>query len=213
MSDNEKKLIYILLVIIAVFSGILIIRLNLTPKFDLELYDEIYSEYDEILKNAEETQKKEIASDENIGTERNITYVYTGLTSSRSQYKVAGEIMIPKVKVVYPVVNETTDENLKIAPTKFAGPKMNEVGNFCIVGHNYKNNQFFSKISQLEENDQVYLTSNNGKKLTYSVYDKYEVYEKDLSCTSQETNGKIEATLITCTKNKKNRLIVKCRVM
>lgn len=207
MSDNEKKLIYILLVIIVVFSGILIIKINIAPKYDPELYDEIYSEYDDILKVAENATED---SNDSTGTERNITYIHTGLNSSGTQYKVAGEIMIPKLKIVYPVVNDTTDENLKIAPTKFAGPNMNEIGNFCIVGHNYKNNQFFSKLSQLEANDQVCLTSNNGKKINYKVYDMYEVYEKDLSCTSQDTGGKIEATLITCTSNKKNRLIIKC---
>ena len=40
--------------------------------------------------------------------------------------------------------------------------------------------------------------------MTYYVYDKYEINDNDMSCTSQETNGKIELTLITCT-SKKNK--------
>ena len=118
---------------------------------------------------------------------------------------------ILKLNINYPVIYETTDEYLKVAPTKLFGPEANEVGNFCIVGHNYKNKQFFSRLSELEKDDKVYLMSNQGKKLTYYVYDKYEVNEKDLSCTSQDTNGNIELTLITCTTKKKNRLVVKCR--
>ena len=121
--------------------------------------------------------------------------------------------MIPKLELVYPVVNETTDEYLKIAPTKLTGPNMNEKGNFCIVGHNYKNNQFFSKLSKLQINDKVCLTSNNGKKLNYTVYDKYEVDEMDHSCTNQNTRGNIETTLITCTSDKSKRLVVKCKAI
>ena len=45
------------------------------------------------------------------------------------------------------------------------------------------------------------------------AYDTYIVDETDMSCTSQETNGKIELTLITCDNNdNKKRLVVKCRV-
>ena len=47
----------------------------------------------------------------------------------------------------------------------------------------------------------------------YNYYDKYEVNEKDLSCTSQGTNGNIEVTLITCASAKKKRLVVKCRAI
>ena len=46
----------------------------------------------------------------------------------------------------------------------------------------------------------------------YKVYDKYIVDETDMRCTSQETNGKIELTLITCDNDNTKRLVVKCRV-
>lgn len=45
----------------------------------------------------------------------------------------------------------------------------------------------------------------------YKAYDMYIVDETDMSCTSQETNGKIELTLITCANDNSKRLIVKCR--
>ena len=76
-----------------------------------------------------------------------------------------------------------------------------------------KHKDIFSRIKELDFNDKVYLTTNRGERFTYLVYDKYEVNEKDLSCTSQETNGNVEVTLITCTTAKKNRLVVKCRAI
>ena len=119
MSKEEKKTIYILLIIIIVFSGILVIRINIAPKYNQELYDEIYSEYDDILENTSNIEVNNFA---------NYTYVRAGMYSSGTQYRVAGEIIIPKLRISYPVVNDTTDENLKIAPSKLCGPEMNEIG-------------------------------------------------------------------------------------
>ena len=49
-----------------------------------------------------------------------------------------------------------------------------------LVGHNYKNDQFFSRLSELNIGDKVYLTPNKGKDMIYLVYDKYEIAENDM---------------------------------
>lgn len=210
MSKNELRFIEILLLAIIVFSCMLIYKIKLTPKYDQELYDEIYSEYKEMLVSIEDKEKETKENDTETVKDNTI---YMIANSQGDKFRVAGEISIPQINIKYPIIYETTEEYLKIAPTKLFGPDINEIGNFCIVGHNYKNGDFFSKIKELNTNDKVYLTTNRGEKFTYLVYDKYEVDEKDLSCTSQETNGNIEVTLITCTDKKKNRLVVKCRAM
>ena len=86
-------------------------------------------------------------------------------------------------------------------------------GNLCLVGHNYWNSKFFSKVPTLEKGDEVEITDLSGKTVTYKVYKKYEVKETDTSCVDQNTDGKREVTLITCTKevNSKRRVIVKAR--
>ena len=86
-------------------------------------------------------------------------------------------------------------------------------GNLVIVGHNYKNGQFFGNLKKLEKGDNVFLISSKGNSKIYEVYNKYLVDETDMSCTSQETNGNIELTLITCDDDDTKRLIVKCRVL
>lgn len=85
-------------------------------------------------------------------------------------------------------------------------------GNLVIVGHNYKNGQFFGKLKNLTIGDNILLLSSKGSAQMYKVYNMYIVDETDLSCTNQETNGKIELTLITCDNDNKKRLVVKCRV-
>ena len=80
------------------------------------------------------------------------------------------------------------------------------------MGHNYKNGKFFGNLKKLEKGDNIFLLSSKGNEQKYKVYDIYIVDETDMSCTSQETNGKIELTLITCDNDNKKRLVVKCRV-
>lgn len=127
-------------------------------------------------------------------------------------YYVIGNINIPKISCTYPILS-SKEENyttlLKISPCKFWGPNPNEIGNFCIVGHNYKNNQFFSNVPSLENGDIIQITDLFGKTVEYEVYDKYIVDPSNTDCTSQLTNGKREVTLITCTNDSKQRVIVK----
>jgi len=129
---------------------------------------------------------------------------------SGQQYSIVAVINIPKIDVNYPILSITTDELLKISPTKFFGPEANEVGNYCIVGHNYRNKRFFSKVPTLVNGDIIELTNYKTKEtLKYVVYDKYIVDPEDTSCTTQKTNGKKEITLITCTNDSKRRYIIK----
>lgn len=130
-------------------------------------------------------------------------------TADGASYSTVATVIIPKLNLSYPVLSETSDDLLKISPCKFWGPDPNEVGNFCIVGHNYRNKKFFSKVPTLEMGDIVKLTDLSGRTITYKIYDKYTVEPTDVKCTSQLTNGKKEVTLITCTNDSKQRVVVK----
>lgn len=141
----------------------------------------------------------------------------TQTTAAGSNYVTVATVNIPKIGVNYPVLDGETDsaseteDLLKISPTKFWGPEPNEVGNFCIVGHNYRNSKFFSKVLTLENGDIIELTDLSGRTVQYRIYNKYEVDPTDVSCTTQLTNGQKEVTLITCTNDSKQRVIVKAR--
>ena len=127
-------------------------------------------------------------------------------------YNIVGTINIPKINVNYPILSETSDSLLKVSVCKFWGPEPNEKGNFCVVGHNYRNSRFFSKVDELEVNkDIIEITDLSGRTVKYTVYDKYTVDPSDVSCTSQRTNGKVEITIITCTDDSKQRIIIKAR--
>ena len=147
-----------------------------------------------------------VEDDEN--SDDNINWL---VTDSGKEYYVLARIRIPSINCEYPILNETSEELLKIAPCKFWGAEPNEVGNFCIVGHNYRSDKFFSHVPELGIGDRIEITGLDGRTLNYSVYDKYVVDPEDVSCTSQRTNGLKEITLITCTDDSKERVIVKAR--
>lgn len=132
-------------------------------------------------------------------------------------YSVDSFITIPKIGISYPVLSETSDKLLEISVNRYWPEpnklKPNEVGNYCIVGHNYRNGKMFGRLSELEDGDIVQLADTTGRTVQYQVYRKYVVEPTDTSCTSQLTNGRRELTLITCTNYGTQRLIVKCRAM
>lgn len=132
-------------------------------------------------------------------------------TESGTTYYIDSVLNIPSLDIEYTVLSESTDELLKISLNKFWGPEANEVGNYVIVGHNYKNKTYFGKLPDIEMGALVELTNTKGITVKYEVYDKYIVDPADVACTSQLTNGKRELTLITCTSTGKQRHVIKCR--
>lgn len=159
-------------------------------------------EEDPIIIVLNETPEEEIEEEETIDT----TTTIDGVTYSTESF-----ITIPKIGISYPVLSDTSDALLEVSVNKYWGPEPNEVGNYCIVGHNYRNGKMFGKLSELENGDIVELQDTTGRVLEYEVYNKYVVEPTDTSCTSQLTNGRKELTLITCTNYGTQRLVVKCR--
>ena len=143
---------------------------------------------------------------------------YTGMTdtykaSNGNTYEIVGKIKIPSINVDYSILSETSDELLKVSVCKFWGANPNQIGNLCIAGHNYRNKRFFSKVPTLKVGDIIEITDLTKKTQKYAVYDKYTVDPTDTSCTSQITNGKKIVTLITCTDDSKQRVIVQAEAI
>lgn len=128
-------------------------------------------------------------------------------------YYTESILKIPKLGIEYPVLSDTSDELLKISLNRLWGPDPNEVGNYVVVGHNYKSGKMFGKLPNIAIGDVCEITDLLGRTIKYKVYTTYVVEPKDVSCTSQNTNGKREITLITCVNGGKQRLIVKAEAI
>lgn len=141
---------------------------------------------------------------ENINT---LPSTYTA--KNGREYAICGAINIEKIDVSYPILSSTTEELLKVSVCKFMGPELNTVGNVCIAGHHLTNGKVFSKLDKLKNGDIIEITDLIGNTVEYEVYDSYTVLPTNMKPTSQETDGKREITLITCSDGLKKRLIIK----
>ncbi len=178
---------------VSVENDVIVVVLNDTETEEISVAD--------LLRDA----KEKIS--ENEATSQAIPIIYTA--SDGTRYSTIGVITIPKLNITYPILSDWNYEILKNATCKYHGPDPNQVGNFCIIGHNYRNNSFFSKLNTLDKMDIIQITDTTGKTIEYAVYDKYTVDPDDTRCTSQLTNGRREITLITCYNNGKQRTIIK----
>lgn len=124
-------------------------------------------------------------------------------------YKVSARIEIPKLNIDSNVLEEYSKEGLEECVSKYWGPEPNEVGNYCIAGHNYGRKNMFGYLGDLEIGDKIYLSDNKNGKYTYSIYEMYRVEADNTNPLNQATNGKREITLITCSSYSEKRLIVK----
>lgn len=122
---------------------------------------------------------------------------------------IIGLIEIKKLKIIYPILSEVSDDLLKIATCRFNGPMPNEVGNLCIAAHNYHDYRFFSRLHLLEIGDSINIYDSLGNVLEYHVTSKYTIDAYDNSCATQDTNGEKQITLLTCNNKTGSRTVVK----
>lgn len=130
------------------------------------------------------------------------------IPKSYLDYDVAAKIIIPKISLETYILKDYTKERMDVCPVKFWGPEPNEIGNFCIAGHNYKKDNMFYDLIKLEIGDEFYLLDNKNGKYTYTIYDIYKVKPQNTDSLNQNTDGKRVVTLITCVNYSDTRLII-----
>jgi len=134
--NGDKNIIYFLVAVIIFLSIILHIKIKTMPKYDPEVYAKIYDEYEDIFGKEDDVHKIDEGVTQNIiednviiqGNDTHTTVAET--TSNIENTKVIGKIIIPKIEIRYPIIKETTEEYLKVAPTKYCGPEVNEIRKF-----------------------------------------------------------------------------------
>ena len=185
------------------------ILMGITKRKEEKEVDNTIKKKDNVIIVALDDSNEVINIPEVVPQEELSTEVYT--TTSGEDYTIEATVRVPRLDIEYPVISETSESLLKISVNKYWGPAPNEIGNYCIVGHNYKSKKMFGRLSEVVSGDIVELEGVNGKVVKYSVYDIDVVDPDDTTCTSQLTNGRREVTLITCTNYGTQRLVVKAR--
>ncbi len=157
-------------------------------------------------------EKIDITEPDNTNTGNNSTE-QTPKEERYNGYLVAGTIEIPATGLKCPILSrsEYSKSALETSVVEFYGPGLNQAGNTCIAGHNFRNGNFFSNNKKLKVGDKIYITDLTKKKVVYTIYNKYETTETDAEYMSRDTNGAVEISLSTCTDNSEARLIILAR--
>lgn len=231
---KRKKKIYKILFMVSIFSIISLFSMYIYAEFDrnkdesisedilsfmTEQEDEtIVSLYENALvvkitqDITEEIEAGNETSEESKKQLQIATATSTYTAPNGKTYETIGVVRIPKINLTYPILSKTTDALMKVAPCKFHGASPNEVGNLCIIAHNYRRKGvFFSDVETLIVGDIVEIQDLSQRTIQYEVYDIHTVMPDNVADTTQKTNGRKEITLITCTDDSQQRLIVRCK--
>ena len=125
-------------------------------------------------------------------------------------YDVCAKLEIPSIKLETYVLKNYSVHALNISVTKFWGANPNQIGNFCIAGHNFKNSNMFSNLKKLEIGEKIYVTDNDIGEVEYTIYNIEKVIPENVECLDQDTRNR-EVTLITCTSDASLRIIVQAK--
>ena len=161
-----------------------------------------------IIENEGESDSDDSKTNENDEETYNGNELIEPVPDEYLGYKVSAKLEIPKLNINSNVLEEYTKEGLEVCISKFWGSNPNEIGNYCIAGHNYGRKNMFGYLGDLEIGDKIYLSDNKNGKFSYTIYDKYRIEANNTEPLSQDTD-KREITLTTCTSYSNKRLIIK----
>ena len=154
-------------------------------------------------------QNNSVISEESQESKTNEEIQKTQIPTEYKGFSVIAKLEIPKINLETYVLENYSIQALTVSVTKFYGGEPNEIGNFCISGHNYVVKNMFHNLKKLDVNDEIFLTDLKNRTYKYKIYKKETVLPKETECLSQITDGKIELTLITCTADSSKRIILK----
>lgn len=210
--EKKNKRIVISIVLVIIILGIMIWTV-----IEECIEKQIPKETKAINYETQKTQTGEINKENNSDQEQSLVneeekiYPKEEIETSYKGYTVSAKLEIPAINLETYVLQKYSLQALNVTVTKFWGANANQIGNYCIAGHNFQNRNMFFDLKKLKIGDKLSIVDNEVGRVEYKIYDIYQVMPEDVSCLSQETDGKKEVTLITCTNDSKRRIIIKSR--
>lgn len=131
------------------------------------------------------------------------------ISSTYQGYSNLGRIQIPKTGVDLNILSNVSVNGLEIASCfLYSTGTLNQNGNTLIVGHNYMNGKLFSNNYKLQIGDVIYITTLDGKKVTYKIYEKFITTPEDISYIRKNSSDKPGIALSCCTNDETGRLVI-----
>ena len=115
-----------------------------------------------------------------------------------------GNLEIPSLDLNLCVTSTFSDANMKQLPCRYYGSIYKN--NMVIIAHNYWFH--FGRLHTLKSGDEIIFTDASGNTFKYCV-DVIDVVGP--KSVADVTNGKWPLTLVTCTLDSQNRVVVRCK--
>lgn len=162
-----------------------------------------------VIKTAEEDKFSKM-----ITNNYKVYKLYANMSNQNILFKdddILGNIIIPKLTINYPFFYGSNDDLLKISPCRVSGKMPNIKSNLCILGHNYNDDRFFSKISQLNIGDKIIIEDLKKNSYIYTVYENFEVDENDVYYYIDNYKYDYNLLLVTCNNFNKKRILINAK--
>lgn len=203
----KTKYIVNIISILAIISILVCIIIEI--KEDNNVKEKVYesqklTEYMNIIQNTENAIIEEEVEEQKIYPKEEVITTYKG-------YDVCAKLEIPSISLETNILNEYSKNALWVSVTKFWGVEPNKIGNFCVAGHNSKKQNMFYNLKKLKLGDRLFVIDNSIGKVEYEIFNIDKVLPEDVSCLDSVTNNEREVTLITCTNDSKQRVIIKAK--
>lgn len=114
-----------------------------------------------------------------------------------------GTISMPTLGKELPVVENLSEELLRIAPCRYKGSVYSD--DMILAGHNYK--KHFGGIRRLRIGDEVFFTDADGNRFDYEVNEIELIPGEGVEAMDA---GDWDMTLFTCNLGGKSRITVRC---
>lgn len=117
-------------------------------------------------------------------------------------YTLIGSVSIPSVGIQLPVLDDWSEDMLKVAPCRYAGSISG--GNMIIMGHNYKSH--FTPLQKIAVGAEVEFENAVGKVFRYRVAEIVYLHRTE----GEQLPSSYPLTLFTCTPGGLERIVVRC---
>ena len=126
--------------VIWILVTILIILIIVISKIYIDNKKRVYSNVVADKTGLEVEEFKNITKTDNYIDEEKVennNVLQTQFETMYKGYEVIAKLEIPKIELETYVLSEYSVQALNVSVTKFYGGEPNQIGNFCIAGHNY----------------------------------------------------------------------------
>ncbi|WP_455257143.1 sortase [Peptoniphilus asaccharolyticus] len=117
------------------------------------------------------------------------------------KYNIIGKIVIDKLDLELPIIEDWDYTKLKVSPCRFNGSVYEN--NMVIAGHNY--NKHFGRLYKLNKNDVIKFVDVEGRLFVYELLQQEVLDPTKVEKFVDNSNDAWDLTLFTCNLNRNLR--------